>query len=294
MSLLAFDIGGYSVKYGEWDKDLKNTGSFKTPETWDALKEKMVEVFKTFDGIKGIALSTPGSFDKYKGEITGNSSVEYLKGFDIMEDLDNMFDLPITIENDANCAARAELWRGVAKHVDNIQFVIIGSRVNGAVVVDGKVQRGHNLSGGEFGHIILKDNKTINELLSPVKMGETYSIHKGKKKDKFTGLDVFNRSRDGDMEASQLVDAFYDDLALALYNLQFTTDPSMIILGGGISQEADLVAEVKKRIYTLLDEQGIRSMDINVRTCFYKQNANLVGAIASFSHQKGGEFWDIQ
>ena len=294
MSLLAFDIGGYSVKYGQWDKDLINTGSFKTPETWEEMKENMLNVFSKYNGIRGIALSTPGSFDKYTGMITGTSSVDYLKGFDIMEELDNMFDLPITIENDANCAARAELWRGVAKHVKNIRFVIIGSRINGAVVVDGRVQRGHNLAGGEFGHIILEKKKTYNELLSPVKLAEEFSLSKGNDKDAFSGYDLFELAKEGDSQASQIVDKFYDNLALALYNLQFTIDPSMIVLGGGISQEEDLAPEINQRIHELLVEQGLSSMDINVRTCFYEQNANLVGAIASFSHQKGGEFWDIQ
>lgn len=294
MSLLAFDIGGYSVKYGEWDKNLGETKSFKTPDTWKEMKENMISVFKEYEGIQGIALSTPGSFDEELGSIKGISPIDYLKGFDIMSELETMFDLPVTIENDANAAARAELWRGVAKDEKNVVFVVIGSRINGAVIVDGKVQRGQNLFGGEFGNILLEKDKTFNDLVSPVVIGERYSLSKGKNKDIFSGFDVFKIAKNGDLDAKEEVKKFYDYLATALYNLQFTIDPSMIVIGGGVSQETDLIPKLDKRIKEKLENAGLASMDINLQTCHYLNDANLVGAIASFSHQKGGDFWQIQ
>ena len=294
MSLLAFDIGGYSVKYGEWDKDLKHVGYFKTPDTWKELKDNMEEIFKKYENVQGIALSTPGSFDHKRGVITGMSPLDYLKGFNILEELETTFNLPITIENDANCAARAELWRGVAKDEKNALFIIIGSRINGAVVVDGKVQRGHNLSGGEFGHMILANNKSFNELVSPVRIGQRFSLFKGKEEREITGHDVFKLADKGDADALVEVEKFYDYLSLAIYNLQFTTDPSMIVIGGGISQEESMIGEVKQRIQNKLKEADLTDMEINLKTCHFLDNSNLVGAIASFSEQKGGEFWKIQ
>lgn len=294
MSLLAFDIGGYSVKYGEWDKDLQKTGSFKTPDTWAEMKSEMLRVFKTFDNIQGIGLSMPGSFDAKKGSIKGTSPIAYIKNFNIMSELENMFDLPVTIENDANAAARAELWRGVAKNEKDVVFVVIGSYINGAIIADGHLQRGHNLSGGEFGNIILADNRTFDDLVSPVKIAERFSLLKNKKKDEYSGTDVFNLAKEGDKDAQAAVNDFYDHLSLALYNLQFTTDPSMIVLGGGISAEKDLIPELNKRIAERLKESSLETMDINLKACHFLHNANLVGAIASFSQQKGGDFWEIR
>lgn len=294
MSLLAFDIGGYSVKYGEWDKDLKNTGSFKTPDTWDEMKAEMMTVFETFDNIHGVGLSMPGSFDSKRGSIKGTSPIDYIKGFDIMNDLETMFDLPVTIENDANAAARAELWRGVAKDEKDVIFVVIGSYINGAVIADGRLQRGHNLSGGEFGNVVLADNRTFDDLVSPVKVAERFSLAKGKEKNEYSGTDVFKLAKKGDKDALAVVNDFYDHLSLALYNLQFTTDPAMIVLGGGISAEKDLIPELDKRIKERLKTSNMDSMEVNLKACHFLHNANLVGAIASFSHQKGGEFWEIR
>lgn len=293
MSLLAFDIGGYSVKYGEWDKNLKETHSFKTPDTWQEMKDEMLRVFKSYEGIKGIALSTPGSFDREKGIITGISPVDYITDFDILSELESMFDLPIAIENDANSAARAELWQGVAQEEQNVIFVIIGSHINGALVAGGRLHRGHNLLGGEFGNMLLDKDHSFNDLVSPVLIGERYSLAKGKKKDAFSGKDVFDLAKKGDKDALTEVKKFYDYLAMALYNLQFTSDPAMIVIGGGVSQNKELIGELKKRIDKLLEKGPLKSLEINLKACHFLDEANLIGAIASFNHQKGGAFWDI-
>lgn len=46
------------------------------------------------------------------------------------------------MENDANCAALAEVWIGAAKDKQDIIFMILGSGVGGAVIRGGKVHHG--------------------------------------------------------------------------------------------------------------------------------------------------------
>ena len=49
IKILCFDMGGTTVKYGVWDDDkITNTGSFKTPTTWDEMKQQMGQVATKF------------------------------------------------------------------------------------------------------------------------------------------------------------------------------------------------------------------------------------------------------
>ena len=70
MAVLAFDMGGTSVKHAVWiENELKDASSFKTPSTWDAMKDSMKAVFDEKKDIVGIAISAPGSVDVETGSL---------------------------------------------------------------------------------------------------------------------------------------------------------------------------------------------------------------------------------
>lgn len=293
MSILAFDMGGTSVKYGEWTSEkLHNKGSFMTPDSWDIMKESMMKVFNEANknnDLKGIALSSPGSVDIDQGVIGGISAIPYIHHFRIIDELETMFNLPVGIDNDANCAALAEIWQGSAKDDKDVLFVVIGTGIGGAVIMDRKIQRGHNLFGGEFGIMLLDGKNSFSELGTAVHMAERYCRTKNLAVDAVSGEEVFNLAKNGDDVAIKEVNNFYDYLSLGLYNLQFTTDPSAIVLGGGVSQYKDLIPELNKRLNRMLKDKELNSVEINLKPCHFMNDANLIGAIAAFNNQKDGK-----
>src|SRR5690625_4186943 len=105
MILLTFDIGGTFVKYSRWNNGLAGgTNKFKTPQTYNELKEKMQNVLDVFEEkFDGIAISAPGVYNPETREIGGISAVPYIHDFPIVDDLEKTFNLPVSIENDANC-----------------------------------------------------------------------------------------------------------------------------------------------------------------------------------------------
>lgn len=139
MSIVVYDIGGSAVKFGLWENEnLINKGSFITPENWNDMKEEMVKVYHTFTknySIDGVAISAPGAVDAKVGFISGISAVPYLHFFPIKKEWEDLFGVPVSMENDANCAALAEVWHGAAKDIQNALFLIIGSGIGGSVVM---------------------------------------------------------------------------------------------------------------------------------------------------------------
>lgn len=291
MRVLAFDMGGSAVKYGLWtNQGLSETSSFKTPKTWEEMKAEMQRVFESQKNLEGVALSAPGSVDVETGIVGGISAIEYIHDFKIVEELEAMFKVPVSIENDANCAALAELWQGVAKEEKDVLFVVVGTGIGGAVIINGELYKGSNLFGGEFGIMVLDGKESFSMLGTAVHMAERYCLAKGLSEGAYSGQEVFDFAKEGDPIAVLEVNKFYDYLALGLYNLQFTTDPSMIVLGGGVSQHEDLIPELSKRINQRLEEALLDGFKINLKACHFLNDANLVGAVAAFNTQKGGGF----
>lgn len=195
MKILAFDMGGSSVKYGIWETGLKDQSSFKTPDSWEKMKETMLDVFKQFEDVEGIAISAPGSVDVENGVIGGISAIEYIHNFPIREELEQLFKLNVSLENDANSAALAELWQGKAKDVDSALFVVIGTGIGGAVIQNRQLIKGRNLFAGEFGIMMLDEKTSFSFGGTAVHMARRYCERKGLEVGSVSGQEVFELAK---------------------------------------------------------------------------------------------------
>ena len=70
---------------------------------------------KRNESISGVAFSSPGVVDEKSQQILGISAIPYIHHFNIYEELEALFGLPVTIENDANCAGLAEIYEAQRK-----------------------------------------------------------------------------------------------------------------------------------------------------------------------------------
>ncbi|TVP90709.1 ROK family protein [Alkalibacterium sp.] len=290
MGLLVFDIGGTSVKYGFWDEEekIKDKGSFKSPGDWKEMKRLLIEVKKQYEethSLKGVAISAPGAVNQVDRQIEGFSALNYLNYFPIYSELEEAFGLPVSIENDANCAGLAEVWRGAAKHNDNVLFVVIGSGVGGAVIVNRKVHHGHHLHGGEFGFMLMNDTEVFSQVGTAVAMARRYAVRKGLAYDDIDGKAVFELAEQGDSIAKEEVDSFFKYLTIGLYNLSLAFDPEKIIIGGGVSNLNGLLERIELELDRLKESMTFFPFRPIIDTCAFKSDANLIGAVYNFKQK---------
>ena len=157
------DIGGTSIKVALSDKD-GNLIEKDTLYPSHELKEFTNTIVNWVNGmknqydIKGVAISSPGAVDTNSGIVGGASAVPCIHGPNWKEILSESLNLNISIENDANCVALAEIFSGSAKEVNDILFVVCGSGIGGSIIKDKKIHHGKHLYGGEFGFMIMEDN----------------------------------------------------------------------------------------------------------------------------------------
>jgi len=291
MAILAFDIGGTSVKYGVWTKEnLIEKAKFKTPKTWEEMKEQLLRVKLNVSehyNLGGVAFSAPGAVNQKAKQIEGTSAVPYLHFFPIYDELEALFELPVSMENDANSAGLAEAWQGSAKDSDMVLFVVIGSGIGGAVIVNKEVHHGPHLFGGEFGYMLLNEEKTFSQLGTAVAMAKRYAKRKGLSPDDVDGQQVFQLAEQGDPLAKEEVDTFYYYLTMGLYNLAYSFDPEKIVIGGGVSHLDGLLEKLDESFKELLERLQWDTFKPILELCTYKSDANLIGAIYNFMLKNG-------
>lgn len=289
MAVLLFDLGGSLIKYGVWKRyKLREVGSVKTPENWSEMKSVLKSIFNKLSrkhNFKGVSISAPGNADFKKGIIYGVSSIPYIHNFYILGEFHDIFSLPVCIENDANCAGLGEALLGAAKDHNSVIFLTTGSGIGGAMIKNKQLERGAHNYAGEFGLMFLDQYQTFSTLATPTAMARRYNQRMGYDINKLSGEDVFKLSTTGDPIAIDEVSSFYKWMAVGLINLQVCYDPDCLIIGGGISRNNEIFANIKSSLSTLIMTNHLEEFMPNLRSSEFRENSSLVGAAVRFDQE---------
>lgn len=293
MAILSFDIGGSSVKYAviEETGEILTKGKKPTPKeksAFFALIEEIAASCQGNYGIEGTGFSFPGAVDDATGVIGGASAIPYIHDFPMRQALERRLGLPVAMENDANCAALGESWLGAGKAHDDMVFLVIGSGVGGAVVTGKRIHHGRHLHGGEFGYMVAgASHRILSETGSTRAVAEAVADAKGLPHEEMDGLRAFALAEQGDADAREAVASMYESLACAIYNLQYSIDPEIFVLGGAVSERPGFADEVQRRIDAILEDVGIARIRPVVAAAQFGNDANLLGAVRALLNREG-------
>lgn len=283
MTILAFDMGGTAVKYGVLTNqgELLEKGKFATPDNLDELIRLLVEVKTTYDySFQGVAFSCPGAVNNETGIIGGASAIPYIHHFPFRQLLEEKLALPVTMENDANCAALAEVWLGAAKDKQDIIFMILGTGVGGSVIRDGKVHHGANLHGGEFGYMLMdQEGHTLSDLGTVVNAAKRIG-ERLVPMEEIDGVRAFELREEGILIATEELKTMFYHLARSIFNLQYALDPELVVIGGAVSERAGFIEELNSYVDEVKASVPIAKIRPTVVGCEFGNDANLIGATA--------------
>ena len=290
---LAIDIGGLSVKYGVLDRQgtIYEKGHFPSErEDFTLFMKPLIQCvheIRTKYEIEGIAISSPGAVDTEEGTVHGGSALPCIHEKDFRKIFMEQCQLPIAIENDANCAALGEVWKGAAANNQDVAFVVCGTGIGGAIVKNRKIHRGTHNHGGEFGYMIAYLEETDegfaitnwSEAASPGNMARAVSVQTGLAPDALTAKEIYDLRDQGDVIAKQGIEKMYKELVKGIYNIQYTYDPEKIILGGAISVREHLKDELDQMMARIMQATPISKVTPQIELCHYQADANMVGAL---------------
>lgn len=263
--LAAFDIGGTSIKLAflTTEGEIIRKWSIPTDRT-DNGSRIVMDIARSFykelelDGLTtanvlAAGVGAPGPADPIEGTISGAVNIGWPNGYPLKKLLEEAIELPVFIENDANCAALGEMWKGAGSGAADVVCVTLGTGVGGGVVSKGMIITGVNGSAGEIGHITVMPENGFSCNCGKQGCLETVAsatgivnLYKQQGKDAPDARTVFQHAAAGDEAAQYAIDrcAFY--LGLAIGNIANIVNPAKIVVGGGVSEAGEALLEPLK------------------------------------------------
>ena len=258
---IGVDFGGTKIEAAALDADGGFLARLREPNpgTYDAALATVVRLVERIErdlGRRGsIGLAVPGSVSPTTGRMR-NANSTWLNDRPFREDLAAALGRPVRLANDANCLALSEAVDGAASRAVVVFAVIIGTGCGGGLVVNGQLVPGANGLAGEWGHVALPW-PTAEELPGPACWCglhgclETWISGTGFQRDHtaMTGQvlraeAIVAAAGAGDRDATASMDRYADRLARALAMVINLVDPDVVVMGGGLSNIADLYPRV--------------------------------------------------
>lgn len=204
-------------------------------------------------------IGTPGVLDAPGGRVLFASNLPGWGRSGLVEMLREAFGSSLTIDNDANLAALGEQGFGCGKQARTFVFLTVGTGIGIGIILDGSLYRGAHGASGEIGFLPLstQDMPGLSADASQRGMLEDVASADGivrsaqhlKMPAPLSARRIFDATRDGNVKALTVVEREGQYLALAIAAVMAILDPEMVILGGGIGRNLDLLrAPIEHRL----------------------------------------------
>jgi predicted NBD/HSP70 family sugar kinase len=199
------------------------------------------------DLLDGAVVGVPGVVDDGSVHLT---HFESLEGRALGAELRELLDLPVVLENDINLAALGEHWEGVARGVDNFVFLSIGTGLGAGLVLGGELHRGRNGAAGEVDFAFAGLGSDVDPCASAVAaLAERLAAENGTSlAPPFEPRAIFDAARRGDGVAQTVVDETARRIALHIVPIAAVADVELVVLGGGLGANGDLLLEPVRRL----------------------------------------------
>ncbi len=302
------DLGGTTVKTGlvsklgeiKYHNKLDSKGDQGPEEVIKqiALSAKDAMAHAGSGSIIGIGIGAPGVVDN-DGFVKAPPNLTHWDTVPLAKELQKQFNgIPITVENDANCAAVAESKFGAGKEYPDFLFIIWGTGIGGGIILNRKLYRGSTGGAGEVGHISIDHNGPLCGCGArgciEAYIGQKYLSQRTVERLKAQPLSSIMKLVGGDyakiepIYVSQAADAG-DELArsilreagtllgVAIGGVMNTMDLRVSIIGGGVSAAGDLVVNAVRDSVRAHVLKPLRD-DIRVMQSKLGNNAGILGA----------------
>jgi predicted NBD/HSP70 family sugar kinase/DNA-binding CsgD family transcriptional regulator len=256
--VLGLDVGGRFLRgaicdlrgdtRARLDVEIDGSDAERVLDQITGLRESLVAA-TGLDGslLNGAVVGVPGVVDAERRGIALATSVAGLEGDTFGANLERRLGLSVMLENDVNLAALGEHWQGVARGVDDFLFLSIGTGMGAGLVLRGELHRGHNGAAGEVDFALVGLAQDVDPCAGAV---SAFAAQRAAERGAGTLLappydarEIFAAARAGDDVAGEVVDEVARRIALHIVPVAAVTDVSLVVLGGGLGANGDLLLE---------------------------------------------------
>ena len=151
---LAIDVGGSAIKYalmGEGHQIIEQGKVAAPREVREEFVEAVGQLYDRYAGqIQGMGISMAGKVDPHTGFVVSAGSFPFFTGTNMLEPLAKRCPTHLTVDNDARCAALAELHYGSLTDVNDALVIVLGTGIGGAVAINRQLLDGARFCAAEL------------------------------------------------------------------------------------------------------------------------------------------------
>jgi predicted NBD/HSP70 family sugar kinase len=245
----------------------------------------------THERLLAVGISTPGVVDRESGRVRLAYNVSPDGVLDPLGAIGNRFGVPVLLDNNVNLAALGEKSFGLARGVSTMVFIGVGAGIGMGIIMDDELVRGAHGGAGEIGYLPLVGDpfdprhKLHGGLEDEVGAAGVLSAYQSRaegagktQRTASSAQAVFELARDGQPEATAVVDNVAARLGAAIATVCAILDPELVVLGGGIGSSPLLLSPVRGAAAALVP------MTARIETSLLGDRAALQGAIAVALH----------
>ncbi|AFR28510.1 ROK family glucokinase [Arthrobacter sp. Rue61a] len=303
---IGIDIGGTKVAAGVVDADgrvlaeARRSTPGADPRAVEQTIVELVDELSAGHRIASVGIGAAGWMDLDGGTVLFSPHLAW-RNEPLRESLQKLLRRPVLLTNDADAAAWAE-WRfGAGQGESRLVCITLGTGIGGAMVMDGRVERGRFGVAGEFGHQIIfpgghrcecgnrgcweqyasgnalgREARQLVRTNSPA--GRALLEKAGGTAEKLSGAAVTSLALAGDATSRELLADQGDWLGLGLANLAAALDPGMFVIGGGLCDAGELLAAPARESFAKnLTGRGFRPM-ARIELAALGPRAGMIGA----------------
>lgn len=304
--VIGVDLGGTKLLAGAVDADLAihhRTNRLVFGLDQDGLVQMVVDAVQEIrtavgDGIEAVGFGIPCTFDSRTGKAVqaANAPLHEIAFHEVMAD---RLGLPVTVDNDANCAVFCEARVGAAAGCSEVVLLTIGTGIGGGLLLRGEVYRGWLGGGAEMGHMVIDmdgppcqsncpNYGCLETMCSGTTLVRLASVAVARRPDtalglaleegrELTGPLITELAQQGDPVARDAIVEIGRRLGIGLVSLVNTFNPEMIVIGGGVSSAGDLLLDPARQMVS--ERALLPGRDaVRIETAKFGPEAGLVGA----------------
>lgn len=267
---IGVDIGGTKIAAGVVDEEgsILETCKVPTPQATDALTEAIAAAVRTVGAdhhVEAVGIGAAGYVDEKRATVLFAPNIDW-RHEPLKDKVEQRVGLPVVVENDANAAAWGEYKFGAGQGHSDVICITLGTGLGGGIIIGNKLRRGRFGVAAEFGHIRVVPDGLLcgcgsqgcweqyasgrallryarqRAFATPESATVLLSLGDGTPEG-IQGKHISAAARQGDKVA---IDSFRELARWAgagLADLASLFDPSAFIVGGGVSDEGELVLD---------------------------------------------------
>ncbi len=313
MNAIGVDVGGTKISagvvtpQGELLNEVRYSSKGSTEELLDNIARAVREVREGYE-VSAACLAVPGLIMADENKVIFSPNLPNIEGVPLKEELGGRFDLPVTVENDANAAAWGEFRFGAGSEVDHLVFVTLGTGVGGGVISHGILMRGVQGAGGELGHMTIHatgprcgcgNRGCLESLASGTSITRRArevaaerpdsALGKIARERELIGEDVTRLAEEGDEAALSVLEEAGLWLGIGLAGFVNIFNPEVVAVGGGAAKAGELILDRARKEMYLRARSPSRDL-VEIKAATLGAESGVIGAAALARDPETGEY----